>query len=112
MRGHEGSQHADLQEHDREHEALDALADGLVGRKDRDRGQKSRKQYQQQADTVDTEIIGYSQGLYPRETLDELRAGQVGIEAEKSDQGQQQIEQRDDQAEVPDDLGVVAGDEQ
>ena len=93
VNGHEGAQHAGLQEQEKELILLDPVPHITPAGQQHQRGQKAGQQHQKQADAVHPDVVLDAEILNPGVALDKLEVGRLAVEtgqhAQRHDKGQQ-----------------------
>src|SRR5213593_2422818 len=70
----EDPEHPGLEDQHRRHELLDAVLDGVPGRRERQRHEERRQEHEQEADAVDPHVVAHPERRHPPRVLLELIA--------------------------------------
>jgi hypothetical protein len=96
----------------KERELADARLDRLPGTQERNGGQERRQDDEQQADTVDADVIRNPEVGQPRVLLDELVLGRRGVEPHPHGDAENERDERRDERQMPDHAVAPAAQQQ
>ena len=97
VKGDENPDHARLQEEEADHELLDLVLDILPAGEDRDDGEKSREENQEEADAVDAQEIEDPVFRNPGDPFHELHGRRIQPELEEEGEGEEEFQESHNQ---------------
>ncbi len=102
VQGDEDPDHPGLQEEEADHELFDLVLDILPAGDDRDEGEKSGQQNQEEADPVDSQEIGDPVIRDPGDLFHELHGRRIQPEIEEEGKGEEKLQEGHDEGDPAD----------
>ncbi len=109
VHGHEGAEHARLEDQHRGDKLFVPLLDRPAGAEDGDGGEECGEQHQEDGDAVHAHVELDPQRFDPMELDSELHVGGLAVELVQQHQGDQEDESGCHNPEVADELGLLLG---